>query len=126
VRTTEDFDFFVDPAPENVASLRAALRDLWDDPEIDAIRSEDLAGDYPVVRYGPPAGDFSIDLMAGLGTAFSFTDVESELIDLEGIPVRVATPWALYRMKRGTVRPVDRADAENLRRKFGLHDDADV
>jgi hypothetical protein len=36
--------------------------------------------------------------------------------------VRVATPRMLYRMKRHTVRPIDRADAEALREKFDLGD----
>jgi len=125
IRTTEDIDFFVEPTPENVAALRDALRDLWNDPEIDAIRAEDLAGEYPVVRYGPPDGSFTIDIMSGLGTAFSFADIESQEADLEGISVRVATPRMLYRMKSGTVRPIDQADAGNLKRKFNLPDDAD-
>lgn len=125
IRTTEDVDFFVEPTPGNVASLRNALRDLWDDPEIEAIRAEDLAGEYPVVRYGPPDESFTIDIMSGLGTAYSFADVESQEADLEGVPVRVATPRMLYRMKSGTVSPIDQADAGNLKRKFRIPDDAD-
>jgi len=125
IRTTEDVDFFVEPTPVNVARLRDALRDLWSDPEIDTILAEDLADEYPVVRYGPPDGSFTIDIMSGLGTAYSFADIESQDADLEGIPVRVATPRMLYRMKSGTVRPIDQADAGNLRRKFRIPDDAD-
>ncbi len=125
IRTTEDIDFFVEPTAENVSSLRSALRDLWNDPEIDAIRAEDLAGEYPVVRYGPPDGSFTIDIMSGLGTAFSFVDIDCQEADLEGIPVRVATPRMLYRMKSGTVRPIDLADAANLKKKFNIQDDAD-
>ena len=125
IRTTEDVDFFVEPTPENVASLRNALRDLWNDPEIDTIRAEDLAGEYPVVRYGPPDESCTIDIMSGLGTAYSFADIESQDADLEGIPMRVATPRMLYRMKSGTVRPIDQADAGNLKRKFRIPDDAD-
>jgi hypothetical protein len=34
--------------------------------------------------------------------------------------VRVATPEMLYRMKKDTVRPQDRLDAETLRQQFGL------
>lgn len=125
VRMTEDIDLFVDPTPENLAHLRLALKHLWDDPEIDAIRAEDLAGEYPVIRYGPPDGSFAVDIMGGLGTAFAYADLESEVRDFEGIPVRLATPAMLYRMKRGTVRHIDRADAANLKTKFGIPDDAD-
>ena len=35
----------------------------------------------------------------------------------------VVTPRQLYLMKKDTVRPEDRMDAETLRRKFGLQDD---
>jgi len=28
--------------------------------EIEQIRAEDLSGDYPVVRYGPPGEDFAV------------------------------------------------------------------
>ena len=31
---------------ETLCKLREALRTIWNDPEIDGIRSEDLAGDY--------------------------------------------------------------------------------
>jgi len=37
-----------------------------------------------------------------------------------GIRVWVATPRALYRLKKDTVRPLDREDAEALRRQFDL------
>lgn len=36
--------------------------------------------------------------------------------------MRVATPSALYRLKKGTLRPLDRQDAEALRRRFDLED----
>ena len=34
--------------------------------------------------------------------------------------IRVATPRMLYRMKRDTVRPLDRIDAEAIRERFRL------
>ena len=46
-----------------------------------------------------------------------------EVKSLEGLRVLVATPEALYRLKKGTVRPVDRQDAEALRRAFDLEGD---
>jgi len=39
---------------------------------------------------------------------------------IEGVRVRVATPRMLYRMKKDTVRPQDRLDAEVLRERFSL------
>jgi hypothetical protein len=41
-------------------------------------------------------------------------------MDVEGVPARVATPGTLYRLKRDTVRPIDRANAAALKEKFGL------
>jgi Nucleotidyl transferase AbiEii toxin, Type IV TA system len=122
VRATEDMDLFVRPASDNIDRLRRALRSVWDDPDIDQITVEDLAGEFPTIRYGPPGEDFVIDLLCRLGAAFGFHDLESEVVMVEGIKVSVATPATLYRMKKGTVRPIDRADAAALREKFGLSD----
>jgi len=77
-------------------------------------------GDYPALRYYPPSGDLYFGVMTRLGEAASFDTVEAEIKEVEGIRVRVATPAALYRLKRTTVRPLDRQDAEALRRRFDL------
>jgi hypothetical protein len=37
--------------------------------------------------------------------------------------VKVATPGALYRMKKGTLRLQDQADAAALRERFNLKDE---
>jgi hypothetical protein len=123
LRATEDIDLFVRPTEENIVRLQAALRSVWDDPEVHQITIADLGGDYPTVRYGPPGEGFVIDLLSRLGTAFSYEDLEFETILLEGAPIRVASPRTLYRMKRDTLRPIDQADAAALREKFGLGDD---
>ena len=119
-RATEDVDLFVRPTPENVAGLRRALFAVWPDPDIETIDAGHLAGEYPVVRYGSPDGAFTLDILARLGERFEYDDIEAGVIELEGEPVRVATPRMLYRMKRDTVRSQDHADAAALRRAFGL------
>lgn len=124
VRATVDVGFFVRSDRENVGRIRRALRRVWHDPEIDGIVAEDLAGEYAVVRYGPPDGTIVVDLIARVGEAFTYDDLQWSAIDVEGVPARVATPETLYRLKRGTVRPIDRADAAALREKFGLKEDA--
>ena len=121
-RFTEDIDVFVDPTVENVDRLRQALKRIWDDPEIDQIRAEDLAGEYAVVRYGTPDG-FAIDVVGRIGEMFAFADLESAHVVVGGAIANVATPRMLYRMKRDTVRPVDKADAADLRDKFALEDE---
>lgn len=120
VRATRDLDFFVSPAAENVERLKRALRSLFDDPSVDEITAADLAGDYPAIEYNPPHGRYSMDILARLGEAFRFEDLEAQEMLVDGIRLRVATPAMLYRMKRGTARPQDRVDADWIRRVFDL------
>lgn len=121
VRATEDIDLFVRATPENIERLRTALRAAYDgDPHIDEIRAEDLLGDYPSVRYYPPSGDLYFDILTRLGEMASFETVDAEIKAAEGIHVPVATPAALFRLKRRTVRPLDQQDAAMLRERFHL------
>lgn len=120
VRATEDVDLFVRPDPANIERLRRALHNLYDDPSIDGIRSEDLAGAYPAIRYVPPGDAPPIDLLARLGTAFGYADLAIQTHRVGNVPVRVATPATLYAMKHDTVRARDRDDAERLQQAFGL------
>ena len=68
----------------------------------------------------PAGADYWIDILARLGEAFRYADVESETLRIGGVGVRVATPGMLHRMKSATVRPQDRLDADVLRERFGL------
>ena len=72
------------------------------------------------VRYYPPSGDLYFGLMTRLGEMATFESVEAETKDVQGIRVRVATPAALHRLKRGTIRPIDQQDAAALRNHFDL------
>ncbi len=121
-RFTEDIDLFVSPTAENVQRLRQALRRIWQDPAIDEITAEDLAGEYAVVRYGTPDG-FAVDLVSRIGEAFRFDQVERETLVVGDMRVRIATPRMLYRMKKETIRPIDRADALDLKAKFRIEDE---
>ena len=124
VRATEDLDLFIQPTHDNVERLKRAFRAVYDDdPNIEEIRARELLGDYPAVRYYPPSGDLYFDVMTRLGESASFETVAREAKQIEGIRVLVATPEALYRLKKGTVRPIDRQDAEALRRAFDLKED---
>lgn len=123
VRATEDLDLFIRATPENIARLRSALRASYaDDPHIDEISADDLLGEYPAVRYYPPTGDLYFDVLTRLGEAASFDTVESETKEVDGTLVSVATPAALYRLKKDTVRAKDHQDAAALRERFGLDD----
>ena len=122
IRATEDMDFFVRLEEGNLKRLKAALRTVWNDPEIEEIKACEMADTYPVIRYGPPDEDFAIDLLSRLGTELEFDDLDVEVVELEGVKIRLATAATLYKMKKGTVRPIDRADAAALREKFRLED----
>jgi hypothetical protein len=124
VRATEDLDLFIRATADNVARLQRALRRAYaNDPNVDDISADDLLGDYPAVRYYPPSGDLYFDIMTRLGDAAAFESVDMEIKVFEGIRVPVATPRALYELKKDTVRPLDRQDAEALRLRFDLDED---
>jgi hypothetical protein len=122
-RATQDMDFFVSPDTENVERLKRALKSVFHDPRIDEISAEELAGEYPAIQYVPPEGDYSLDFLSRLGEAFRFEDIEADDLVVDGIRVRVATPRMLYRMKKGTVRLQDQADAAALKSRFDLEDE---
>jgi hypothetical protein len=122
-RATEDLDIFIRPEEANVERLKAALRSVFADPAIEEIRSEDLLGEYPAVQYVPPEEGFHLDILTRLGEAFRWEDIEHERLPFGDVTVNVATPRMLYRMKKGTVRPKDRVDAAELRRRFSIEED---
>ena len=123
VRVTEDVDVFVAPESSNIDRLRQALMDVFDDPDIEQISTADLLGEYPSIRYAPPDESFYIDILTRIGDAFTYADLEIERLPVDGLTARVVSPRTLYRMKKDTVRPKDRMDAEALRHKFNLGDD---
>jgi len=121
-RATADLDLFIRPEATNVERLKTALRTVIEDPNIDEISAEDLCGEYPAVRYVPPDG-FGLDILARLGDAFRYEDLDIEEREYEGVSVRVATARTLWQMKRDTTRPVDRFDADVLAERFGFREE---
>lgn len=119
-RATQDLDIFVAPERDNIERLKRALHSVFDDVSIDEISADDLLGDYPAVQYVPPTGTFHVDVLTRLGELYDFASLESERIDFEGVSVSIVTPSMLYRMKKGTIRPKDWGDAQQLARRFGL------
>ena len=67
-----------------------------------------------------PDGAFAIDILARLRESFAFDDFEAAETTWRGVPMTVVTPRQLYRMKRDTVRPQDKADALRLQARFDL------
>jgi hypothetical protein len=54
---------------------------------------------------------------------FGAVALNAQRLPFEGLLVTVVTPRQLYLMKKNTLRPKDRMDAEALRRRFALEDD---
>ena len=123
VRATEDLDIFIRPDRENVERLKRALRAVWNDPCIDEISYDDLAGDYPSLAYGPPDASLALDILVRLGETVSWDNVEVERKSFGPVDIPVATARMLVRMKRNTVRLKDRADAEMLAELHGLEEE---
>lgn len=121
IRATEDIDLLIRATAENVERLRTALRASYaGDPNIEDISPADLLGEYPAVRYYPPSGDLYFDILTRLGDAANFETVAAETKTVAGIRVQVATPAALYQLKKNTVRAKDHQDAAALRERFNL------
>ena len=121
-RATANLDLFIKADPDHVERFKRALRSVFADVSIEEISAEDLCGSYPAVRYVPPDG-FGFDVLTRLGTAFEYEDLEIEERIYDGVPVRVVSPRTLWRMKKDTVRPSDRFDAQVLAERFGFGDE---
>jgi hypothetical protein len=63
-------------------------------------------------------------VLTRLGEVASFDTIDAEVKDVQGTKVNVATPLALYRLKKGTVRAQDHVDAAALKERFDLRDDS--
>lgn len=123
VRGTEDVDLLLKATATNISRLRAALAAAYPgDPGVQKIRSDDLLGDYPAVRFGPADSDLYLDLLAKLGEFASFESVEAVTTVVEGVRVRVASPRTLYRLKAGTLWPFDQRHAAVPRRRFDVEE----
>jgi hypothetical protein len=122
-RFTRDLDLFIAPDAANIERLKTALKSVFHDASIDEITANDLLGDYPAIQYVPPEGTFHLDILTRLGEAFRFDQLETARVPFEDLVVTAVTPKMLYKMKKGTVRLQDRADAELLRERFRLEAD---
>jgi len=111
-RLTRDIDIFVKINSHNIQQLQRALYSIYEDASIHEITMDEL-NEYSVIRYGTPTG-FFIDIMTRLGEVAGFDDLEYEMINFQGVSIRVATPDTLYKLKKNTVRFKDKMDAAFL------------
>ncbi len=115
-RFTEDIDIIVKRSKENITRLKTALHSVFDDDSIDEITYDDLV-EYAVVRYGTP-DNFYIDVMDRIGEAFSYDDLEFQVVEMDGIQIRIATIETLIKLKKGTIREIDKLDVAMLEEKL--------
>lgn len=116
-RVTDDLDIFIKREPGNIEKLKKALYSVFSDESIEEIDMTDLE-DYSVVRYGTPE-DYYIDIMDRIGDElFKYDDLEYQIIESQGIPIRIATIETLIMLKRDTIRTVDKADVLLLMEKL--------
>lgn len=108
-RTTKDIDFLIDPSPENVARVRAALQ-ILEDSAVNDVADGDVAR-YSVVRV---ADEVVVDLMAvACGVDYAEASRDAEVVRFGDVEMPVASPQTLIRTKR-TLRPSDAADCQFL------------
>lgn len=117
-RLTRHIGLFVKMDPKNIERLRKALHSVFEDPSINEITFNELHN-YPVIRYGTPNG-FYIDIMAHIGEVIDYKDLEYEIIDYQGIKIKIGTPETLYNLKKDTVRHQDKMDAIFLKELIKL------
>jgi hypothetical protein len=111
-RLTRDVDVFVKNQPENIERLQKALSSVFRDKSIEEITVSEL-NKYPVIRYGTPVG-FNVDLLTKIGEAFSYEDLDFEIIHHQNVEIRIATAETLLKLKKNTIRERDRIDSHFL------------
>lgn len=108
-RPTKDIDLLVDDAPENVARVKEGLAVLEDRAALELDDGDVRA--YTVVRV---ADEVLVDLLgSACGVTYREAAPDAEVVELEGVPVPLASKRTLIRTKQ-TVRPSDLADRRFL------------
>lgn len=108
LRATEDIDVMLLMTNENITRFQNALYDVYAEKEIEELSFDEL-GKYPVIRYGTP-DNFYIDIISGLGTAFSFENVDIEKKVVDNVEIKFASVKSLIEMKKNTYREKDKID----------------
>ncbi len=115
LRATEDIDIMLLMSNENITRFQKALYDVYAEKEIDELSFDELEK-YPVIRYGTP-DNFYIDIISGLGTKFSYEDIEIEKKVVDKVEVKFASVKSLIEMKKNTYREKDKIDLLFLNEK---------
>jgi len=110
-RPTKDIDLLVDSTPDNIERIKRALAILPDNAARE-VKADEVER-YDVIRV---ADEVVVDLMtAACGVTWKEADRDSEILELDGVEIPIASLETLIRTKQ-TVRPHDAADREFLER----------
>ena len=120
-RNTKDIDIFLEPTKENIVKFRNALKQIFNDKEIDEITYEEL-NKYAVIRYGTEEG-FYLDIITGIGETFKFQDLKFITKTIEGVKIKFADLTTLYKLKKHTYREIDQLDLKFIEAKLNKNAD---
>lgn len=110
-RTTKDIDLLVNPTPENIRKIKAAMAHLPDNA-IREIEDDDVQR-YTVVRIGD---EYVVDLLASAcGITFDEASQSIQSVELDGVKIPIVSKQVLIRTKN-TIRPSDKMDINYLLR----------
>ena len=107
-RATQDIDIFISQKKENIERLQKALYKVFNNKNVYEITFDELQ-EYSVIRYGSDEG-FSVDILSGIGTAFSYDDLKFKEINIDGHQIKIATVETLLKLKGNTLRAIDKSD----------------
>ena len=108
-RPTKDIDLLIEASTDNVERVKRALSVLSDNA-VQEVRADEIER-YDVIRV---ADEVVVDLMTkACGVTWSDAWRDSEILELDGVDIPIASIETLIRTKR-TVRPHDAADREFL------------
>jgi predicted nucleotidyltransferase len=107
-RATQDIDIFIKHREENIERLQKALFTVFNNKDVFEITFSEFQN-YPVIRYGAEEGYF-VDILANIGSAFSFEDLKFEELTIEGHKIKIASVETLYKLKEKTLRAIDKSD----------------
>ena len=109
-RSTGDIDLLIETTLENEAKVITALRSLPDQAAAELQPGE--VAQHTVVRV---ADEIIVDLMkSACGISYDEAKLSVQYVDIDGVPIPIATPELLWRMKQ-TGREKDRLDLLFLR-----------
>lgn len=112
-RATVDFDLWIDPSPDNVRRLWAALAAFGAPLSALQLRESDFTRPDMVIQLGLPP--YRIDILTGVsGLAFDEAWPGRIEASFEGVPAPFIGRDALIRNKRASGRTKDLADLEAL------------